>query len=95
MHEIKNIVIKLKIRKKDQTTKLLIKYPSSNRQSWIYSFNAVTQKLAKSTVPLKSNQWWRKVSDIVWLTSPNVRLILVGQDKMSDSQLSEKDTDVH
>ena len=37
----------------------------------------------------------RWTSDIVRLTSPNVPLILVGQDKMSDSHLSEKDTNVH
>ena len=35
-----------------------------------------------------------RTSGIVRLTSPNVPLMLVGQDKMSDSHLSEKDTDV-
>ena len=34
-------------------------------------------------------------TDIVWLTYPNVPLILLGQDKMSDSHLSEKDNDMH
>ena len=38
---------------------------------------------------------WTWTSDIVRLTSPNVPFILVGQDKMSDSHLSEKDTNVH
>ena len=32
----------------------------------------------------------RRTSDIVRLTSPNVRLILVEQDKMSDSHLSKR-----
>ena len=36
-----------------------------------------------------------RTSDIVRLTSPNVPLILVGQDKMSNYHLSEKDTDMN
>ena len=36
-----------------------------------------------------------QTSDIFRLTSPNVRLILVGQDIMSGSHLSKKDTDMH
>ena len=47
------------------------------------------------TVYIVYVQRWRKALDIVRLTSPNVPLVLVGQDKMSDSHLFEKDTDVH
>ena len=44
---------------------------------------------------LNSDGTRRQTSDIVQLTSPNVPFTLVGQDKMSELHLSEKDTGVH